>query len=259
MGGRRYASLRHLVRILFLTLGYPPVVHHGLASSISSWAGALASKGHDVHILDCLSSHSPSDEEEHGVTVHRRPTLRGRVKRRVQDSPRPTVRLVNQASSNLSRGHLLTRLHQAASFYVEYRRLRCTFDLLVLYDMSFCFSFSLLDRTPRAGLIGAPEFLRARRDTHTLGLRARIADLHDRLGPRRADVLIAPSKYSVEVLQESGWLGQREVNIIPRDDRSVSMGLGRVRRKHSAHGSLRRQIGLGEGTGGADRGGGTAR
>jgi glycogen synthase len=58
-------------RVLVVSWEYPPIVEGGLARAVRKLAEALASAGHDVHVLTRGGDHAPAEEERHGVIVHR--------------------------------------------------------------------------------------------------------------------------------------------------------------------------------------------
>ena len=70
------------MRILFLTLGYPPTELHGSATYTRNMARALAERGHDVHVLQCIPGAKPKDELDGAVKLHTRRPLRIRGFRR---------------------------------------------------------------------------------------------------------------------------------------------------------------------------------
>src|SRR5437763_10097388 len=105
---------RDPVKILFLSMEYPPLTGWGgIGSYVATVAPALADRGHDVHVLSCVSRQSPSDTLDAGVWVHRRPEIR------VKGSSRVFGRMWPQT---------LPRILTAASTFAQYRRLGIQFD-----------------------------------------------------------------------------------------------------------------------------------
>jgi glycogen(starch) synthase len=58
-------------RVLILSWEYPPIVEGGLARHVRKLTERLAAEGADVHVLTRGGDHAPTEEERHGVTVHR--------------------------------------------------------------------------------------------------------------------------------------------------------------------------------------------
>jgi glycogen(starch) synthase len=59
------------VRILILSWEYPPIVEGGLARHVRKLSEQLVRQGNDVHVLTRGGGHLESEEDRHGVTVHR--------------------------------------------------------------------------------------------------------------------------------------------------------------------------------------------
>jgi glycogen synthase len=59
------------MRVLILTWEYPPIVEGGLARAVRKLSEGLVQEGVEVHVLTRGSRRLPSEEERHGVTVHR--------------------------------------------------------------------------------------------------------------------------------------------------------------------------------------------
>ena len=59
------------MRILILSWEYPPIVEGGLARHVRKLSEQLVRQGHDVHVLTRGGGHLESEEDRHGVTVHR--------------------------------------------------------------------------------------------------------------------------------------------------------------------------------------------
>ena len=58
-------------RVLIVSWEYPPIVEGGLARHVRKLSERLAAAGTDVHVLTRGGDHAPTEEERHGVTVHR--------------------------------------------------------------------------------------------------------------------------------------------------------------------------------------------
>jgi glycogen(starch) synthase len=59
------------VRVLVLSWEYPPIVEGGLARHVRKLSEQLVRDGHDVHVLTRGGGRLASEEDRHGVTVHR--------------------------------------------------------------------------------------------------------------------------------------------------------------------------------------------
>jgi glycogen(starch) synthase len=59
------------VRALVLSWEYPPIVEGGLARHVRKLSEQLVRDGHDVHVLTRGGGRLESEEDRHGVTVHR--------------------------------------------------------------------------------------------------------------------------------------------------------------------------------------------
>ncbi|MDQ3742442.1 MAG: glycosyltransferase family 4 protein [Actinomycetota bacterium] len=59
------------MRVLILSWEFPPIVEGGLARHVRKLTEQLAVAGHDVHVLTRGGDHAPTEEERHGVVVHR--------------------------------------------------------------------------------------------------------------------------------------------------------------------------------------------
>jgi len=60
------------VRILFVSIEYPPETPDGIGSYVAEIGPALVARGHEVHVLSCLPGQAASDRVDRGVHVHRR-------------------------------------------------------------------------------------------------------------------------------------------------------------------------------------------
>ena len=58
-------------RVLIVSWEYPPIVEGGLARHVRKLSERLAAAGTDVHVLTRGGDHAPTEEDRHGVTVHR--------------------------------------------------------------------------------------------------------------------------------------------------------------------------------------------
>jgi glycogen(starch) synthase len=209
------------MKILFLSIGYPPSSWHGISTYTAYMARALAAQGHEVHVLDCLPRPRPRDERDGTVLVHRRRTLRVRGLRRLQRGlPSGIARVLEQgaerwASQRFLRDRLLRRFVDAVSYYREYRRLGVDFDVLESPGGSVELLFGLFRTLPLVVHLLTPPVYDLKLEHGHLGWRASIADSLDRMSALRADLLTSGSRMMVEALRQEGWLDHREPWVIP--------------------------------------------
>ena len=64
------------MRILFVSIEYPPETPDGIGSYVAEIGPALVARGHEVHVLSCLPDQPASDRVDRGVHVHRRGEVR---------------------------------------------------------------------------------------------------------------------------------------------------------------------------------------
>ncbi|WP_261558447.1 glycosyltransferase family 4 protein [Frankia tisae] len=201
-------TLRRLC-ILFFCEQYPPVVWDGAGTYTAALATALAQLGHDVHVL-CAQGYRFDDSVENGVHVHRRPLLRV-----------PVSRALGKFGAQL-RGPLYPRdsLTLRASLPLSYslwaRRLGLRPDVIETQDGETRALIQAARRSvPLAIHLHCPTMLAVRLAGQPLGAKGLLADRLDRISASRADVVTSPSQLLVDTLREHGWLGNREVEVIP--------------------------------------------
>jgi glycogen(starch) synthase len=59
------------MRVLLISWEYPPVIEGGLARHVRKLSEHLVAEGVEVHVLTRSGGHLPSEEDRHGVIVHR--------------------------------------------------------------------------------------------------------------------------------------------------------------------------------------------
>lgn len=184
------------MRILFVSQEYPPVTVGGIGSYVASTASRLAQRGHEVHVLSCVSGQATSDALDAGVHVHRRG--RGPA-------------LVGLAAA---RSASAARLSTAAFVRRELIRLGVGFD--VVEAPEYMAESLLLPRSlPLVVTLHSPIGLVTRESGAVLGPDGRLADELEARSARRAHVVTSPSKLLADDLRASGWTGGREVLIVP--------------------------------------------
>ena len=59
------------MRVLLISWEYPPIIEGGLGRHVRKLSEHLVAEGVEVHVLTRGGGHLPSEEERHGVVVHR--------------------------------------------------------------------------------------------------------------------------------------------------------------------------------------------
>ncbi|EIV96362.1 glycosyltransferase [Frankia sp. QA3] len=201
-------SLQRLC-ILFFCEQYPPVVWDGAGTYTAALATALARLGHDVHVL-CAQGYRVVDSVEDGVHVHRRPLLRVPVSRALG-------RLGTQLRGPLyPRDSLTLRASLPLSYSLWARQLGLRPDVIETQDGETRALIQAARRSvPLAIHLHCPTMLTVRLSGQQIGAKGLFADRLDRISAGRADVVTSPSQLLVDTLRERGWLGDREVEVIP--------------------------------------------
>lgn len=184
------------LRILFLSIEYPPETPNGIGSYVVEAAAALAGRGHEVHVLSCLPGQSSRDYRDGRVWVHRRgeAALRGG---RLLGGPRTAE-----------------RIRHATACWREVRRLALEFDVIETPDwMAEGLAFGLVGR-PVVAQLHTPLAVTARYGTRGLVRDARSASFLEKVTVDRARMVISPSNLLVDALRRGGWLRRANVRIV---------------------------------------------
>jgi len=191
------------LKILFLSIEYPPETGGGgIGSYVASIAPALASRGHEVHVLSCASGQAYRDYLEEGVHIHRRVTLQI-----------PGLGLLSRAL-RLSRA--VGRFQNGLSTFLEYRRLGIDFDVIEHPDWSAeGWFFALLHNRPLVAHLHTPLPVILKHNQLPVTFDARIASTLEHFSVKRSDVITSPSRLLVKTLNDIGWLKGKDVEIIP--------------------------------------------
>lgn len=186
------------MQILFVCQEYPPAARPGgIGGYVECMAAALASRGHQVHVLSCEFRQKKSDSVERGVQVHRRPLLPLRY----------LHRLLPQT---------LTRLRVAASNYYWFKRLETSFDVVEYPEwMAEGLFFSLLRPSATVAELHTPLSILGKHFGYRANLDFKLGCLMEKCGVRRADKVSSPSQLLVDELAGSGWLQGRLPEVIP--------------------------------------------
>jgi glycogen synthase len=198
MAARRGRSPQEAMRILFLSREYPPeTAWGGIASYLACLAPALVERGHEVHVLSCVTGQQPSDRDDRGVSVHRRPRITTRVPYHVQRYGDAAV----------------DRLRTAISCYLELPRLGTDFDVVEAPDWGAEGLFiSLRRKYPVVTTLHAPIHV-FRSVIYRRGIGS--ADMLERTATRRSTVVVSPSGFLRTVLTRDGWLGKSVPLVVP--------------------------------------------
>jgi glycogen synthase len=170
---------------------YPPETGGGgIGSYVANIGGALARRGHEVHVLSCVHGQAVSDRLDGKVLVHRRGALR----------LGPLERLLRSGKARL-------RLEISVSCFLEHYRLGLKFDVIESPDwMGEGLVFALLRSRPHVGHLHTPLFVLARHNDLPWTWDRSLGDAIERLAMRRADVVTSPSRMLVRDLVTEGWL-----------------------------------------------------
>ena len=186
------------MRILFVSIEYPPETPDGIGSYVAEVGPALVARGHDVHVLSCLPGQPVSDRVDRGVHVHRRGELRLRGLDRLVRAPKASERI----------RHALTCL-------LEAKRLGIAFDVVEAADwMAEGLGFALLRSRPLVVHLHTPLEVTSRYADPASRARNRLAAALEKAAARRADVLTSPSRRLLHELAPAGWLEDKPVRVV---------------------------------------------
>ena len=178
------------MRILFVSVEYPPETPDGIGSYVAEIGPALVARGHEVHVLSCLPGQAESDRVDRGVHVHRR----------------GEVRLPGE-------GKTTSRLRHALSCRLEAARLG-DFDVVEAADwMAEGLGLAFRRRAPLVVHLHTPLAVTSRYAATPWTLDLRLASALERIPVRRADFVTSPSE---RLLREVGprWLAGKQVRMV---------------------------------------------
>jgi len=178
------------MRILFVSVEYPPETPDGIGSYVAEIGPALVARGHEVHVLSCLPGQAESDRVDRGVHVHRR----------------GEVRLPGE-------GKTTSRLRHALSCRLEAARLG-DFDVVEAADwMAEGIGLAFRRRAPLVVHLHTPLAVTSRYAATPWTLDLRLASALERIPVRRADFVTSPSE---RLLREVGprWLAGKQVRMV---------------------------------------------
>ena len=178
------------MRILFVSIEYPPETPDGIGSYVAEIGPALVARGHEVHVLSCLQGQASSDRVDRGVHVHRR----------------GEVRLPGGSKT-------AQRLRHAWSCRVEAARLG-DFDVVEAADwMAEGLGLAFRRPAPLVVHLHTPLAVTSRYAGTPRTLDLRVASALERVPVRRADLVTSPSE---RLLREVGpsWLAGKRVRMV---------------------------------------------
>jgi glycogen(starch) synthase len=178
------------MRILFVSIEYPPETPDGIGSYVAEIGPALVARGHEVHVLSCLPGQATSDRVDRGVHVHRR----------------GEVRLPGGSKT-------AQRLRHALSCRLEAARLG-GFDVVEAADwMAEGLGLAFRRPAPLVVHLHTPLAVTSRYAGSPRTLDLRLASALERIPVRRADVVTSPSE---RLLREVGpsWLAGKDVRLV---------------------------------------------
>jgi glycosyltransferase involved in cell wall biosynthesis len=178
------------MRILFVSIEYPPETPDGIGSYVAEIGPALVARGHEVHVLSCLAGQATSDRVDRGVHVHRR----------------GEVRLPGGSKT-------AKRLRHALSCRIEAARLG-DFDVVEAADwMAEGLGLAFRRRAPLVVHLHTPLEVTSRYAGTPRTLDLRVAAALERVPVRRADLVTSPSE---RLLREVGprWLVGKRVRMV---------------------------------------------
>jgi glycosyltransferase involved in cell wall biosynthesis len=172
-------------------------------------ATALARIGHDVHVL-CAQGRHVVDEVVDGVCVHRRPLLRVQVSRALGPLG---ARL---AGPHYPRDSITLRASLPLSYTFWMHRLDLRPDVIETQDGETRGLIQALRHSrPLVIHMHCPTMHSIRLSGERLGVKGLLADRLDRTSSDHADGVTSPSQLLIDTLRETGWLSNRDVEIIP--------------------------------------------
>jgi len=181
---------------------YPPETGGGgIGSYVASIAPALASLGHEVHVLSCLDAQKPSYTQREGVHIHRRGLV--------------PIRGLGRLASTLKLKDTIRRLHTGLSAFLEYRKLGIDFDVIEHPDWNAeGWLFAFLKVRPTVAHLHTPLPLIIKYNRLPMKLDGHIASIIEHFAVKHSEVITSPSKYLANELKRLGWLRDSDIHVI---------------------------------------------
>ena len=184
------------MKILFLSIEYPPETPDGIGSYVAETAAALAARGHEVHVLSCLEGQAERDYQDGAVWLHRRG----------ETSVRGLRRLVGERTA--------ARLDHALTCRHEFARLGLAFDVIETPDWMAEGLLLAFGRKPLVAQLHTPLAVTARYGVRGLTRDARRAARIERVTVERSRLVISPSELLVRELRAAGWFARSRVRVV---------------------------------------------
>jgi glycogen(starch) synthase len=186
------------VRILFVSAEHAATKGTGgVGSYVATMTKALASAGHEVHVLSCLPGGEPEDRVSDGVFLHTRPLARLRGLSRVVRAPK-TERALRRIVANF-----------------RYARQLGGFDVVEAPDwQAEGLAFALSTPSRLVTHLHTPEHVLQEFNQETPDRDSRWISRLERTSARRSARVTCPARVLVDHLSRERWLGDRSVDII---------------------------------------------
>lgn len=170
---------------------YPPETGWGgIGSYVKVVAPALASRGHEVHVLSCVRGQRCSDYLDGTVSIHRRGQIRLWGLGRLLIAPKAA-----------------SRLSTAISCWLAYRKLQTAFDVIEIPDwMGEGLLLAMFGSSPLVAHLHTPIRILAKYGETSPGWDILLSDLLERAAVRRAQVVTSPSRLISSKLQNDRWV-----------------------------------------------------
>lgn len=190
------------MRILFVSMEYPPETGWGgIGTFAATLAPALARLGHDAHVLSVAPGQSPSDFNDGGVHVHRRPRW---------------GRWLERGWRVLRIDHAATRLSGAMSVRWAMTELGRDFDVVEIPDW---FAEGLLiprgSATALVAQIHTPLAMIAPWEGWATRHDVAVASWLEGFPLRRADVIVSPTHAVARAVGELYRLDMGRITVLP--------------------------------------------
>jgi glycogen synthase len=190
------------VRLLYVSIEYPPESPNGIGSYVVETASAMARRGHDVHVLSCIAGQETRDYRSGDVWVHRRgePRLRG------------LGRLVGGH-------HTADRIRHAIACWLEARRLGTDWDAVETPDWMAEGLLLALMRWPVVSQLHTPLAVTRRYSGRPLTRDVRAAAWLERVAVEQSREIVSPSILLPTLLAGTGWAraGRAKIVRLPID------------------------------------------
>lgn len=185
------------LKVLFLSIEYPPETPDGIGSYVFETGRALTRRGHEVHVLSCLPGQASRDYRDGEIWVHRRDEGEPRGVRRLGRGERTAARLLH-----------------ALACWREARALGVDFDVIETPDWMAEGLFFALARKPLLAQLHTPLAITSMYGVRRRNRDARVASFLERKTVEGARLVVSPSRLVADELSRQGWLKGKDVRIV---------------------------------------------